>query len=286
MLISQILTHLRCGNRLIDLSSPAVMGILNITPDSFYAPSRNPSDIQKTLEKAMGMVDNGAKIIDIGGMSSRPGASEISPAEEMDRILPVIENLVKNLPSAVISVDTYRSGVAKEAINAGATMVNDISGGSLDPKIWEVVAAHPVSYVLMHMRGNPSNMQAMTDYQDVISDLLKYFVNKLKELHRLGIQDIIIDPGFGFSKTMEQNYRIVNQTNVFRMLGYPVMLGVSRKSTLSQTIGRPAEETLDATTALHMAALMNGASLLRVHDVKPAMDAIAVFNKLQEAKNY
>lgn len=286
MLINQILTSLRCGNRLLDLSSPAVMGILNITPDSFYAPSRTPLPDRKTLEKAMVMVDDGAKIIDVGGMSSRPGAVEISATEEMDRIMPVIEILVKNLPSTVISVDTYRSEVVEEAIKAGATMVNDISGWSFDQKILEVVAAHPVAYVLMHMRGNPSNMQTMTDYQDVISDLLKYFVNKLRELHRLGIKDVIIDPGFGFAKTIEQNYRIVNQINVFRMLGYPVMLGVSRKSTLSHTIGRSAEEALNATTALHMAALMNGVSILRVHDVKPAMDAIAVFNKLQEAKSY
>lgn len=286
MLINQILTSLRCGNRLLDLSSPAVMGILNITPDSFYAPSRTPLPDRKTLEKAMVMVDDGAKIIDVGGMSSRPGAVEISATEEMDRIMPVIEILVKNLPSTVISVDTYRSEVVEQAIKAGATMVNDISGWSFDQKILEVVAAHPVAYVLMHMRGNPSNMQTMTDYQDVISDLLKYFVNKLRELHRLGIKDVIIDPGFGFAKTIEQNYRIVNQINVFRMLGYPVMLGVSRKSTLSHTIGRSAEEALNATTALHMAALMNGVSILRVHDVKPAMDAIAVFNKLQEAKSY
>src|SRR5688572_15787990 len=284
MLISQILTSLRCGNQLLNLSSPVVMSVLNVTPDSFYAPSRTANNLEKTLEKASQMALEGARIIDVGGMSSRPGATEISEAEEMDRIIPVIEILAKNLPSTVISADTYRSRVAEEAIKAGATMINDISGGSLDEALWDVVARHPVSYVIMHMRGKPENMQAMTDYQDVISDLLKYFVNKLRGLHRLGIRDVILDPGFGFSKKMEQNFQVIDQLNVFRMLGYPTMIGVSRKSSISQVTGRSAEETLDGTTALHMAALMKGASILRVHDVKPAIDAIAIYNKLHEAK--
>lgn len=286
MLINQTLTSLRCGNHLLDMSSPVVMSVLNVTPDSFYIPSRSPSDLEKTLEIASQMALDGAKIIDIGGLSSRPGAIETSVSEEIDRVVPVIEHLVRNLPSVIISVDTYRSEVAKEAIQAGASMVNDISGGSLDERMWEVVSQNPVSYVLMHMRGNPANMQTMTEYQDIISDLLKYFVNKLRLLHRLGIKDILIDPGFGFSKTMEQNYQIIDQLNVFRFLGYPVMIGVSRKSSLSKTIGRSAEDALDATTALHMAALMKGASILRVHDVKPAIDAIAIYHKLHEAKNH
>ncbi|HUR31419.1 MAG TPA: dihydropteroate synthase [Saprospiraceae bacterium] len=286
MLISQTLTPLRCGNHLLNLSFPMVAGIINVTPDSFFEPSRTLKNDQKAIDLASKMVEEGAQILDIGGMSSRPGAKEISISEEEDRVLPVIENLASLFPSIVISVDTYRSEVAKQAIKAGATMVNDISGGSLDEGMFDVIASHHVAYVLMHMRGNPSNMQNLTDYQDVISDLLKYFVNKLQELHHSGIRDIIIDPGFGFSKTMEQNYQVIDQLEIFRLLGYPIMVGLSRKSTLSKTVGQPVEETLNATTALHMAALINGASLLRVHDVKPAIETIAVYKKLREAKSH
>ena len=286
MLISQTLTTLRCGNRLLDLSFPMVAGILNITPDSFFEPSRTLKNDQKTLDLASKMVEEGAQILDIGGMSSRPGATEITPLEESDRVLPVIETMASAFPDTVISVDTYRSEVAEKAIQAGATIVNDISGGSLDPAMFDVLNRHKAAYILMHMRGKPSNMQNLTDYQDVISDLLKYFVNKLRELHHSGIRDIIIDPGFGFSKTMEQNYQVIDQLRTFRILGYPIMIGVRRKSTLSQTVGQPVEGTLNATTAMHMAALMNGASILRVHDVKPAMEAIAVYNKLREAKSH
>lgn len=286
MLTSQTLTTLRCKNQLLDVSFPIVAGIINVTPDSFFPPSRIPDSGPKALEIASQMLLEGAQIIDVGGMSSRPGASEISLKEEIKRVVPVIEYLASNLPSMIISVDTYRSEVAEEAIRAGASIVNDISGGELDKGMKELIARHPVSYVLMHMRGNPNNMQTMTDYQDIIGDLLKYFVNKLRELHRLGIRDIIIDPGFGFSKSPRQNYQIIDQLEIFKMLGLPIMVGISRKSTLSETIGRPADETLDATTALHVTALMNGAKILRTHDVKPAMDAIAVYNKLHEAKNH
>jgi len=286
MLIRETLTALRCKNQLLDVSFPIVAGIINVTPDSFFPPSRVPDSSQKALEIASQMLLDGARIIDIGGMSSRPGSSEISLKEEMKRVIPVIEYLASSLPFGVISVDTYRSEIAIEAIQAGAGIVNDISGGELDERMKEVIASHPVSYILMHMRGNPNNMQTMTDYQDIIGDLLKYFVNKLRELHRLGIRDVIIDPGFGFSKSPRQNYQIIDQLNIFKMLGLPVMVGISRKSTLSETIGRPSEDTLDATTALHMTALMNGAKILRTHDVKPAMDTIAVYNKLQEAKNH
>ncbi|MEO5905849.1 MAG: dihydropteroate synthase, partial [Saprospiraceae bacterium] len=189
-------------------------------------------------------------------------------------------------PETIISVDTYRSEVAKMAIHAGATIINDISGGNLDPMMFEMVGKHQAAYILMHMKGKPSNMQLHTDYQDIITDLLKYFVNKLGELHHSGVRDVVIDPGFGFSKTMEQNYRIIQELGSFRFLDCPIMVGISRKSTLSKTIDRPVEETLSATTALHMVALQNGASILRVHDVRPAMDAIAVYTKLTEVKNH
>lgn len=286
MLISQILTVLRCRNRLLDVSSPLVMSILNVTPDSFYSASRAGENHQKILKKVAEMVSEGASIIDIGGVSTRPGAPDISIDEELTRVLPVIEIIAEAFPSIIVSIDTYRSEVAERAIQAGASMINDISGGQVDNRIWEVAGKYSVAYVLMHMRGMPDTMQNLTDYQDVIGDILKYFVNKLRQLHRLGMYDIIIDPGFGFAKTMEQNYKLIDKLDVFRMMGYPVMVGVSRKSTLSKTVGRPVEESLEATTALHMAALLKGASILRVHDVKPAIDAIAVYQKLLEANTF
>lgn len=282
MLIPGSLTSIRCGNHLLDLSVPVVMGVINVTPDSFYAPSRMAPGDGQMVDIAGKMLASGAAILDIGGMSSRPGSTPVEANEEEDRVLPVIEMLMAHFPAAIISVDTYRAGVAKSSILAGATIVNDISGGTLDQDMWDVISSHKVAYCLMHMRGTPSDMQSQTEYQDLISDLLKYFVNKLTELHRLGIRDIIIDPGFGFAKTMEQNYQLIQHLDVFRTLGYPVLIGVSRKSTLSKTINRPVEETLSATTALHMVALLKGASILRVHDVQPAMDAIAVYVKLRD----
>jgi len=284
MLMGKFSHTLRRGKQLLDLSSPVVMSILNITPDSFYTPSRIRLTSDDIVDKAGQMLEDGAKILDVGGMSSRPGAPEIDLQEELNRVIPAIDALKAFFPEAIISVDTYRTAVAIKAIKAGATMINNISGGSLDPGMIDLLASHQVPYVLMHMRGMPSDMQSHTDYHDLIDDIVKYFVNKLRILHQRGIRDIIIDPGFGFSKTMEQNFQIINQLEVFQILECPIMIGLSRKSTLSQAIGRPVEETLDATTALHMVALQHGASILRVHDVKPAMDAIAVFTKLLGAK--
>jgi len=275
---------IRCGDRLLNLSSPVIMSILNITDDSFYAPSRIEMSSDKIIEIAGKMLDDGARILDVGGMSSRPGAKEIEPAKELKRVISTIEAIKSNFPDAIISVDTYRAEVALKSIEAGATMVNDISGGSLDPDMIDLISSQNAAYVLMHMRGTPSDMQSHTEYQNVTGDVLKYFVNKLRILHERGIHDIVIDPGFGFSKTIDQNYQLLDQLDVFQILECPLMIGLSRKSSLSQVIGRPVEETLDATTALHMASLQKGASILRVHDVKSAMDAILVFNKLQEAK--
>jgi len=280
MLMDRISHMLRCGQQVLDLSSPIVMGILNITPDSFYAPSRVNKITDQIVDRAGQMLEEGARILDIGGMSTRPGSIEIDIQEEIDRVVPAITALSTAFPQAILSIDTYRSEVASVAINAGVTMVNDISGGNLDERMIDVLALSKVSYVLMHMKGRPSDMQSQADYQDLMGDLVKYFVNKLRILHNRGVRDIIIDPGFGFSKTMEQNYEIIRQLQILRFLDCPVMIGLSRKSTLSQTIGRPAEETIHATTALHMVALQHGASILRVHDVRPAIDAIAVFNKL------
>lgn len=276
----------KCGSQILDLSYPVVMGILNITPDSFYSPSRIGNLAGELTDKAGQMLKAGAKILDVGGMSSRPGAVEISLQEESDRVGPAIEILKKSFPEAIISVDTYRAEIAMQAIAAGAVMVNDISGGSLDSAMIDVLDKEKVAYVLMHMKGKPSYMQDHTMYKDMISEVVRYFVNKLRIFHDRGIRDIILDPGFGFSKTPDQNFRLIEQLNVFRFLECPILIGVSRKSSLGQTIKRPVEETLHATTALHMIALERGASILRVHDVGPAMDAIAVFNKLQENKNH
>ena len=260
------------------------MGVVNTTPDSFYNLSRAENSIEKALEMASAMLQEGATILDIGGMSSRPGAQEVPVNEEMKRVLPVIEAISATFPQAIISVDTYRAKVAAEAIRAGATMVNDISGGQLDPEMKRVIADTQVAYVLMHMRGTPGNMQHYTDYQFIMVDLIKYFVKQMEEFHQAGVRELVLDPGFGFAKTLEQNYILVDQLGIFRFLELPILIGISRKSTLSKTIGRPAEETLEATTALHMAALQNGASILRVHDVRAAMDTIAVFNQLESVR--
>jgi dihydropteroate synthase len=273
---------LRCGNQVLAIDQPIVMGIINATTDSFYTASRTGDAVYIAVEKATAMVEQGATIIDVGGMSSRPGAVEISASEEMDRILPVIQSIREKFPDVVISADTWRAEVAEEAIQAGATMINDISGAQFDPEMLDVVVRHPVAYVLMHMRGTPADMQQQTSYDDLMADLMKWFVGRIRMLHAKGIHDIVIDPGFGFAKTMSQNYHLISNLDVFRLWGYPVMIGVSRKSTLSATVGRPTEDTLHATTALHMAALMKGASVLRVHDVQPAMDAIRVYQKLMQ----
>jgi len=284
MLRKETRNTLRCGNQVIDLKIPLVMGVVNATPDSFYKASRAGYSVEKALAMASDMLHDGATILDIGGMSSRPGAEEVPVEEELNRILPLIEAIAATFPQAIISVDTYRAKVAAEAIRAGATMVNDISGGQLDPEMKRVVADTQVAYVLMHMRGTPENMHHYTDYQFIMVDLIKYFVKQMAVYHRSGIHELVLDPGFGFAKTMEQNFTLIDQLGIFRFLDKPLLVGVSRKSSLSKTIGRPVEETLEATTALHMAALQNGASILRVHDVRPAMDTIAVFSQLESVR--
>ncbi len=271
---------LRCGNQVIALDRPCVMGIINATPDSFYKAGRTDGILDRTVEMAGRMLEEGATILDLGGMSTRPGAEPISPGEETDRLLPAIEIVHKHFPQAILSADTYRSIVAKAAIHAGAGMINDISGSLLDTDMVRVIAEFQPAYVIMHMQGTPKNMQQHTDYHDLVPDVLKYFVERLRFLQDQGIFDIVLDPGFGFAKTPEQNYELIRRLRQFRLVGRPLLVGVSRKSTLSITIGRPAEDTLEATTALHMAALLNGASILRVHDVRAARDTIAVFEQL------
>jgi dihydropteroate synthase len=285
MLIDPPEPVLRCGNQLLDLGKPVVMGIINTTADSFYPASRTNFNIPETLHIAQKMVGEGARILDIGGISSRPGSQPVSEQEEMDRVLPAVEAIHAALPETIISVDTYRAAVASLCIGSGAGIINDISGGELDANLWKQVAEHQVAYVLMHMRGTPADMQEHTTYQDLMGEISRYFISKLRSLRDAGIRDVVLDPGFGFAKTMEQNYALVRHLGVFRFLERPLMIGLSRKSTLSKTIGRPVEETLHATTAMHMAALLQGAVILRTHDVQAAADAIEVFHQLNRAKS-
>lgn len=276
---------IRCGHQLLDLAKPVVMGIINATPDSFYTPSRTNFNIQDTISTAQSMVSAGAAILDIGGMSSRPRATAVSVQEEIDRLLPAIEAIHKAVPGVIISADTYRAEVAHLCIAAGAGIINDISGGQMDSQLWKVVAASKAAYVLMHMRGTPADMQQMTRYNDLMHDLSAYFIEKTRQLNAIDIHDIIIDPGFGFAKNMEQNYEIMAKLGQLGWFGKPILVGVSRKSTLAKTIGRPVEETLEATTAMHMAALLQGATILRTHDVRAAVDTIEVYHQLRRAKS-
>lgn len=276
-------TTLRCRDKILDLATPAVMGILNATPDSFYADSRLAGSPQEVLDRAGRMVEEGATVLDVGGMSTRPGAEEVPASMEAERVLPVIEAIVSAFPSVIVSVDTFRTSVARQALAAGAGLVNDVSGFSRDPDLPGIVALHQAGYVLMHMRGTPKTMQQMTDYADVVADVLRYFADKLRILRQAEVHDVLMDPGFGFAKTPVQNYQLIERLRTFRLLGCPLLVGVSRKSTIARTIGRPTEETLTATTALHMVALRNGASVLRVHDVRPAIEAIRIHQALMEA---
>ncbi|HMP99236.1 MAG TPA: dihydropteroate synthase [Cyclobacteriaceae bacterium] len=252
------------------------MGVLNITPDSFYQGSR-VADEQALLQKAGQIIKEGAAILDVGGYSSRPGADDIAEEEELSRVIPAINILLKTFPDLIVSVDTFRSKVAEEAISHGALIVNDISGGQLDKNMFSVVAKHKTPYILMHMRGTPQNMKDLTNYNNLVPDIALYFSEKITELKSLGLSDIIIDPGFGFAKTVEQNFCLLKQLDYFRSLGFPVLAGLSRKSLIWKTLNITAAEALNGTTALHMLALMKGANLLRVHDVKEAAETVKLY---------
>lgn len=273
---------LNCKGRLIQLEPAAVMGILNVTPDSFYADSRLTS-VQQVIDRAGVMIDEGADILDIGGYSSRPGAEEISVHEELDRVLHMVSSLHQSFPEIPISIDTFRSQVAMEAIQQGASMVNDISGGQLDPGMWQVVSSLQVPYVLMHMRGTPRTMQSMTDYQDVAVEILDWLIDKVGQLRQTGIHDILVDPGFGFGKTAQQNFQLLHQLHTLSILGLPVMVGISRKSMIWKTLGTDPADALQGTTALHLIALQQGAKILRVHDVKPARQTIQLWDAYQKS---
>ncbi|MGB3585856.1 MAG: dihydropteroate synthase [Tunicatimonas sp.] len=265
---------LNLRGKLIDLRHPHVMGILNVTPDSFYDGGKYHQSEQRMLSQAEQMLQEGATILDVGGYSSRPGATDITLEEEKVRVVTAIELIAKQLPEANISVDTFRSEVAEEALLAGACMVNDISGGELDSQMFEVVARYQVPYVLMHMRGTPQTMKQLTDYDNIIVDLLEYFQRKVSQLRKHSVADIILDLGFGFAKTIDQNYILLNNLQSFQELGLPMLAGLSRKSMIYKRLGNSSDEALNGTTVLNTIALMKGASILRVHDVKEAKEAI------------
>ena len=275
---------INCKGKLIDFSSPKVMGVLNITPDSFYDGGyyKNEKELLSQTEK---MLLEGATFIDIGACSSKPGASHISEEEELQRILPVVTAIIKEFPETIISIDTFRSTIAKETVAIGAALINDISGGTLDEKMFETVAKLQVPYILMHMKGTPQNMQKNPTYGNITTELISFFAEQIFKLHQLNLKDVVIDVGFGFGKTLEHNYQLLKDLSLFKNLDVPVLAGISRKSMLYKPLDISAKEALNATTAANTIALLNGANILRVHDVKEAVEAINIVNLLNQAKN-
>ena len=270
-------SSLNAAGKLFPVTHPIIMGILNITPDSFYAGSRY-AVTDNYLGAAAMMLEEGAQILDIGGYSSRPGASNISVEEEIKRVVPVITAIKHTFPEALISIDTFRAEVAKAAVETGAVIVNDISGGSLDPKMFETVGKLKCTYVLMHMRGTPQTMQQETEYANLFKDMCYYFSEKIAELREHGVHDIILDPGFGFAKTTIQNFELMDRFQDFRFFGLPLLAGISRKSMIYKTLNSTPEEALNGTTALNTTALLKGAAILRVHDVKEAMEILRLMD--------
>ncbi|MDE6835766.1 MAG: dihydropteroate synthase [Muribaculaceae bacterium] len=269
------------NNKIYDFESPKVMGIINVTPDSFFSGSRTP-DLSSLSERLKKMLQSEPDFFDIGGYSSRPGAADISPEEEWDRLAPGLELLRKLSSSTPISVDTFRASVARKSVeNFGVEIINDISGGTLDDEMWQTVADLKCAYILMHMRGNPETMSSLTDYEDVTAEVLEDLAFKLAELHQLGIANVIIDPGFGFAKTVEQNFRLLRDLEVFRSLGCPLLAGLSRKSMIWKTLGTTPSEALNGTTALNAIALQKGADILRVHDVAEARECVTLHKLLR-----
>ena len=269
---------INCKGKLIDLNSPKVMGILNLTPDSFYdgGKYRSEKDILLQTEK---IITEGATFVDIGAYSSRPGAEHISEEEELSRLIPVLELILKKFPELLISIDTFRSKVAKNTIETGACMINDISAGNLDHQMFETIGKLQVPYIIMHMKGNPGNMQTNVDYNNLINDIIYYFSEKINKLRTLNVNDIIIDAGFGFSKTLDQNYELLGNLNLFKNLNLPILTGVSRKSMLYKLLDTTPKEALNATTIANTIALQQGSNILRVHDVKEAMQSIKILEK-------
>lgn len=271
---------LRLKGKLHYFAEPWIMGIINITPDSFFSASRSLGEKEETLKKAGKMLEDGAAILDIGGYSSRPNAVHISLKEELNRVIPVITFIKQEFPHAIVSIDTFRHEVAERAVSVGADMVNDISGGQLDKQMIPSVGYMEVPFICMHMRGNPGNMQEFTAYDNLEKDIVDYFSIKIKECREAGIKDVVLDLGFGFAKTLDQNYHLLKNLSHFNLLGVPILVGISRKSMIYKYLGGGPGEALNGTTALNMAALISGAMVLRVHDVKEAKETINLYKKI------
>ncbi len=275
---------LNCKGKIINLSTPIVMGVINIGPDSFFDGGRYRNKLDY-IDRADKLLGQGAAILDLGAASSRPGASLIDPNLEKRRLLPALEVILKKFPDAIISIDTYNASVAEEAIEAGAHIINDISAGSIDEKMFETVARLQVPYIMMHMKGTPENMQENPVYHDPVKEIVFYFAQKTHKLRQLGLHDIILDPGFGFGKSLEDNYRLLYGLDYFRIFELPLMVGFSRKSMINKVLGTKPEEALNGTTVVNTIALQKGAKILRVHDAREAMEAIKIVEKLRECPN-
>lgn len=273
---------LNCKGKIITTDRPLIMGIINATPDSFHAESRK-LNIEDAVEQAGSMLATGASILDIGGQSTRPGSKRVGAEEEMKRVIPVIEAIHKRFPDAIISIDTYNAIVARQAVEAGASIINDISGGTMDESMLETAGQLNVPYICSHIKGTPENMQDHAVYKDVMDELLAYFTAKTELCHKKGIKDIIIDPGFGFAKTAGHNFTILKKLSLLSVFNWPVLVGLSRKSFIYKTLGISADEALNGSTVLHTIALQNGASILRVHDVKEAVQAVILTSKYNAA---
>ncbi len=273
---------LNCNGKLLLVDKPLLMGVINLTEDSFFAASRlqNPGPVKNKVAQ---MINEGATIIDLGAQSTRPGSTRISANEELERLHPAIEILTNTFPGIIISVDTYHSRVAEESVQAGASIINDISAGEMDKNMIETVARLKVPFVCMHIKGVPETMQQQAHYEDVTKETLDFFIKKTEECKNAGIEDVIIDPGFGFGKNIAQNLHLLKHLPIFKMLEKPIMIGVSRKSTIYKTLKITAEDSLNGTTVLNTIGLLNSASILRVHDVKEAREAVTLFQSYSNA---
>ena len=272
--------NINCNGNLIDLSTPKVMGILNVTPNSFYDGGKH-KEINSIIHQVDKMLSEGADFIDIGAYSSKPSAEFVSEEEEIKRLVHIIKELVETFPTIILSVDTFRANVARASVENGVAMVNDISAGLLDDKMLETVADIKVPYIMMHMRGNPQTMQSLTDYNDIVKEMIFYFSERIQKARSFGISDIIIDPGFGFAKTLEQNYEVLHKMELFSMLELPILAGISRKSMIYKVLESSPQEALNGTSVLNTIALQKGAKILRVHDVKEAVECIKLVSKLK-----
>ena len=270
---------INCAGKLVDLSTPKIMGILNVTPDSFYDGGVHNSE-KKILDHVEKMLNDGAIFIDIGAYSSRPNAINIDEDEELNRVVPALELVNKKFPEAIISIDTFRSKVAETCLNSGASIINDISAGEMDEKMMKIVGKYNVPYVMMHMKGNPQNMIRKTNYDDMLKEIIKYFSKKINQAVSYKINDMIIDPGFGFAKDLKQNYDLLSNIDLLKILDKPIMVGISRKSMIYQSLKTNAKESLNGTTVLNTVSLIKGASILRVHDVKEANECIKLISAL------